>query len=439
MQTQIPDLLEKIRQQFDSAPYPSIALDESPKKNPSLLQIHNLVTPYYLRNQKVVETKGKVILDAGCGTGYKSLILAEANPGAKIVGIDISEQSVNLAKQRLEYHGFDNAEFHVLGVEELPNTNWQFDYINCDELLYLFSDIAEALKAMKTVLKPEGIIRSNLHSSIQRFDYYCAQKVFAMMSLMDSNPEDLEIDIVVDIMKALKDKVTIKERTWKPKYEEDPKETILMNYLFHGDKGYSISDMFDAFRAADLEFISMVNWRKWNLMSLFKEPENLPTFLAMSLPDISVEEELQLFELLHPVNRLLDFWCGHTNTAQSFVPVDEWNDTEWRKSQVYLNPQLQTSKFQEDLISSCREIKPFIISEDLPVIEEPISIDSSMAICLIPLTEKSQSIISLVDRWISLRPLDPLTLEPTNPEQAFYMVQQLLFNLKNLGYVMLES
>ena len=40
-----------------------------------------MVTPYYLRNQKVIETKEKIILDAGCGSGYTSLVLAEANPG----------------------------------------------------------------------------------------------------------------------------------------------------------------------------------------------------------------------------------------------------------------------------------------------------------------------------------------------------------------------
>jgi protein-L-isoaspartate O-methyltransferase len=78
------ELLEKIRQQFDASPYPRVPLDKSPKDNISSPYIHNLVTPYYLRNQKIIEIKGKVILDAGCGTGYKSLVLAEANPGAKI-------------------------------------------------------------------------------------------------------------------------------------------------------------------------------------------------------------------------------------------------------------------------------------------------------------------------------------------------------------------
>jgi 2-polyprenyl-3-methyl-5-hydroxy-6-metoxy-1,4-benzoquinol methylase len=98
------ELIENIRQQFDNTPYPRIPLEESPKDNSELLYLHNLVTAYYFRNRKVINTSGKVILDAGCGTGYKSLVLALANPGAKIVGIDLSEESVKLAEQRLQYH-----------------------------------------------------------------------------------------------------------------------------------------------------------------------------------------------------------------------------------------------------------------------------------------------------------------------------------------------
>ncbi len=440
MQAQASDLLEKIRQQFDSAPYPRIPVDKSPKYKPSSLYIHNLVTSYYLRNQKVIDTKGKIILDAGCGSGYTSLILAEANPGAKIVGIDISEESIKLARQRLEFHGIDNAEFHVLGVEDLPLSDWEFDYINCDELLYLFNDIGKALQAMKAVLKPQGIIRSNLHSSIQRVSYFRAQKIFTMMGLMDENPEDLEMGIVVEIMNALKDTVKLKESTWDSNYEgENGKQRILMNYLFQGDKGYTITDMFNGFRTANLEFISMVNWREWNLESLFKEPDNLPALIAMSLPESSVEEQLQLFELIHPVHRLLDFWCGHPNQGQSFVPVEEWNDCDWEQAKVHLHPQLKTSLFREELIACVTTIKPFVISKHLSLIENVVSIDSSMSVCLIPLLEQPQSMTSLVKHWKQVRPLNPVTLEPTDDKQAFYLVQQLLLMLENLGYVMLEA
>ncbi|MDB9345591.1 class I SAM-dependent methyltransferase [Nodularia spumigena CS-586/05] len=433
------ELLEKIRQQFDSAPYPRIPLEKSPKAQPHLLYIHSLVTSYYLRNQKVIDTKDKVILDAGCGTGYKSLILAGANPGAKIVGVDISAESIKLARQRLEYYEVDNAEFHVLPVEDLPTLDYQFDYINCDEVLYLFPDLTVALQAMKAVLKPDGIIRSNLHSALQRVHFFRAQKVFTMMGLMESNPEDMEMEIVKETMKALKDHVQLKAITWNGDYEgEKGKERILMNYLFQGDKGYTIADMFSALRGSDLEFISMVNWRQWELLDLFQEPDNLPSFLAMSLPDISIEERLQLCELLHPVHRLLDFWCGHPQPAQDILPVAEWTYSDWRVARVHLCPQLKTSKFKEELIACVKEIRPFPISQYLSPTEGIKELEISRASCLIPLLEQPQPMMSVVERWKQLHPVDPITSEPTESEVAFNIVKQLLINLESFGYIMVE-
>ncbi|KAF3886318.1 MULTISPECIES: class I SAM-dependent methyltransferase [Nostocales] len=439
MPSQSSELVEKIRQQFDSAPYPRIPIDKSPKDNPNLLYIHNLVTSYYLRNQKFIESKEKVILDAGCGTGYKSLVLAQANPEAKIVGIDISEESIKLARHRLAYHGYDNAEFYVLPVEDLPKLNYKFDYINCDELLYLFPNPAIALQAMKEVLQPNGIIRSNLHSAIQRVNFFQAQKVFTIMGLMDDNPEEIEIEAVKEIMKSLKENVNLKASTWSSIYEgEDSKESILMNYLFQGDKGYTITDLFTALRAAELEFISMVNWRQWNLIDLFKEPDNLPVVMAMSLPEASVEQQLQIFELLHPIHRLLDFWCGHPDRGESFVPVTEWTVSDWEEAWVYLHPQLVTEKFKEDLIACATDMKVFEMREHLSLAQAPVSIDSSLALVLVPLLNEPQTMSSLVKRWTKVRPIHPVTLEPVKIEEAFQILQKLLTKLESHGYVLLE-
>jgi 2-polyprenyl-3-methyl-5-hydroxy-6-metoxy-1,4-benzoquinol methylase len=431
------ELLEKVRQQFDSAPYPRVPLDKSPKDNPNLLYIHNLVTPYYLRHQKVINTKGKTILDAGCGSGWKSLLLAEANPGAKIVGVDISGESVKLAHQRLQYHGVEDAEFHMMLLEDLPKLGLEFDYINCDDVLYLLPDAVAGLQAMKSVLKQDGIIRANFHSSLQRASYFRAQKLFKYMGLMDNNPGEIEIGIVRETIKALKDNVILKTKTWNPRCEES-EEAILANHLLVGDKGFTIPEFFRCLESANLEFINVVNWLKWDLMELFKEPDNLPAYLAMSLPELSAEEKLHLFELFNPVHRLLDIWCGHPDEASTFLPIEEWTDSDWRIAQAYLHPQLKTPKSREDLVACVTEMKVFPISEHISLIDQLVSIDSSMALCFFPLLERPQSIKSLVERWMQIRPLDPITLKPTDRQQAFEMVKLLLLRLEGLGYIMLE-
>jgi len=208
------------------------------------------------------------------------------------------------------------------------------------------------------------------------------------MGLMDENPEELEIDLVRETMKSLKDQVVLKTITWKPEFETD-EQAVLMNHLFQGDKGYTIQDMFSALSAAELEFVSMVNWRQWDVMALFKEPENLPVFLAMSLPETTVEEQLHLFELLNPVHRLLDFWCGHPNQGQSFVPVTDWTLSDWQEAQVHLLPQLRTPELKEELVRCITQLKPFEISQHLLIPETPVFVDSTVAACLLPLWEES--------------------------------------------------
>ena len=438
MYKQNPELLEKIRQQFKTAPYPRVDLETTPKNNWEALYLHSLVTPYYLRNQKVISTEGKVILDAGCGTGYRSLILALANPGAKIIGIDLSEEAIDLARTRLEYHEIDQTEFQVLSIEEVGQLGQEFDYINVDDVLYLFEDITVGLNALKSVLKPQGILRANLHSELQRTSYFRVQKVFKIMGLMDEVPGELEIEIARDTMRNLKDDVVLKTRAWSLDLEKDD-ERILMNYLFVGDKGYTIPELFTALKKTNLEFISMLNWRHWELTDLFKKPDDLPTFFALSLPETSLEERLHVFELLHPIHRLLDFWCGHTDNSELFTPIAQWTKPDWQQAQVHLHPQLRTPQVKADLLECISRHQPFDISRYIPLpTTVPIFLESDLAACLLPLWDGVQSVSTLVQLWLKLRPLDPITLECVSYEMAASEIKRLLMRLECFLYVLLE-
>jgi len=94
------DNTKSLQEQYDNLPYPQIPIEQSPEEYYDTLFIHDLTTSYYLSQQKIIDTKDKVILDAGCGSGWTSLFLAYANPGAKIIGIDLSPKSVEVAKTR---------------------------------------------------------------------------------------------------------------------------------------------------------------------------------------------------------------------------------------------------------------------------------------------------------------------------------------------------
>ncbi len=436
-----PDLLEKIRQQFDFGPYPRIPVDKSPKGDASLLCTHNLTIPYYLRYQKVVDTQGKVILDAGCGSGYKSLILAEANPGAKIVGVDLSEASVKLAKERLRYHQFENVEFHALRIEDLSTLGMEFDYINCDEVLYLLPDPVAGLTALRSVLKPEGIIRTNLHSSLQRSQFYRAQTLLKCMGLMDSNPEEMEMNLLIEFMQSLKDSVDLKIRTWNPAFEtQDSTEIFLANFFLQGDKGSTIPEMFSYLNEAGLEFVSMLNWRQWGLLDLFKDPDNLPAFLALSLPEVPLQDQLSLYELLNPVHRLLDFWCGHPSMSNhAAAPLSDWQAHEWEQAVIYLNPQLCTAKVKERFTQCLQDQEPldmFTLLNNTAL--GSTFINTPTVALLMTLMEEPKSMPVLCEYWLKLQPLNPITLEPVTVDQAQMTLIKLLTRLETFIYVLME-
>lgn len=431
------DFLEKMRQQFDNAPYPRTPLEEFPK-NPKTLYIHSLVTAYYRRNQKVISSEGKLILDAGCGTGYKSLELAIANPGAKIVGIDLSPTSVDLARKRLQYHNIENAEFHAIALEDLPSLGMQFDYINNDEVLYLLPDPIAGLKAMKSVLKSDGILRTNFHSSLQRTVFLTAQSFFKQLGFMNGGDPEPEIELLRQTMKCMDNRVIAKARVWNDGFETDD-QAVLANFLLDGDKGWTIPEFFAAIRTADLEFISMVNWREWDLRKLFVNLDDLPIQVGLGMAEKSIEEQHHLFELIHPRHRLFDAWCGHIDETRDSAPIEEWTDEQWRNATIHLNPQLKTKEFREDLEFCILQLKAFQISGYLSLGEYPVSIDSLSAGCLLPLLEMPQSTNKIVQRWQQIRPINPVTLEPTPEKEAFELVKQMLMPLEEMGYVMLET
>lgn len=438
--TQQRDQRQPIRPQFDELPYPNVPLEQKPGNHPTYLSTHSCVVPYYLRDHRVIDTHGKWILDAGCGSGFKALALAAANPGAHIVGVDISPKSIELAQQRVEYHGIDHPiEFHCLSLEEVPNLPYTFDYINCDETLYLLPDPAAGLQAMRAVLKPDGIIRANLHSAFQRADCYRVQALFQRLGCLEGERTEAEIALVRQTMGALNNWVITKRRLWNqnPELQTDP-EKVVANFLLRGDKGYTLPQFFKLLREAQLDFISMVNWREWNLQTLFKNIEELPIAIALGLAEMNLEQQLHMFELLHPIHRLLDLYCGHPGQGSDRPPVEDWPHDQWLTATVHLHPQIRTAAFKKFLIESVQNLGMVALDSFFSIDNQPFQLDRTTASCLVPLINAPLKMTSLRDRWLQIHPVNPVNLDPIPTEMAFATMRHVLTRLEAAGYVFIE-
>ncbi|PPT05746.1 3-demethylubiquinone-9 3-methyltransferase [Geitlerinema sp. FC II] len=431
------ELSESVRQQFDRSPYPRYAIEDSPRNDLGLLYQQSIVNSFYKRDGKVIDTKNLTVLDAGCGSGYKALALAVANPGISVVGVDFSKTSVELARHRLKYHNIENAEFHAVPLEDIGNLGIEFDYINCDEVLYLLPDPVAGLQALTSVLKPHGIIRGNFHSQFQRVRYFRAQKLFQMMGLMEEDvSDDMAIALVRDTMNALKDSIDLKQ-AWS--MVKDDEERLLANYLLREDRGYTIPQLFDILDRVGLEFISMTNWRQWDVMDLFENPEDLPAFLGISLPETSISERLHLYELIHPIHRLLDFWCGYPDAGQTTVPISERTPEQWKSTRVYLHPLLRLTPLKADMTASAASFRGLVLNRYLPIPgASSFVLDTTSVTLLLPLFERDRSFTELVAWWQAIYPVDLVTRQPITEKQAWGVVCSILTTLEHFGSVMLE-
>jgi hypothetical protein len=161
---------------------------------------------------------------------------------------------------------------------------------------------------------------------------------------------------------------------------------------------------------------------------------------ALMLPELSVEQKLSLFELLHPTHRLLDFWCGHPGQATPAHPIADWSMSDWQRAQVSLHPQLRATKIRNALTNSILKHEFFEFSRYITnPTRKPVVLESTIAADLLPLWEGSQSLSALVERSLSIRPCNPITLQPRTPEQAWQELQELLTHLEVFLYVLLET
>lgn len=117
-----------------------------------LNKVYDRLTSYIKKEQKV--------LDLGCGTG--ALTLRAAQKGAKVKGIDINPQMLEIAQKRvIKKNLIQNIELCEMGVAELGSEESEsyevvmsglcFSELSEDELIY-------TLKEIKRILKPEGLL-----------------------------------------------------------------------------------------------------------------------------------------------------------------------------------------------------------------------------------------------------------------------------------------
>ena len=98
--------------------------------------------------------KGKRMLDLGCGYGWHSIYAME-NGASSVVGIDISQHMLKVAKEKTH---FSEVEYICGAIEDMDFKEESFDIVLSSLAFHYIKDYKELIEKINKVLKPNGIL-----------------------------------------------------------------------------------------------------------------------------------------------------------------------------------------------------------------------------------------------------------------------------------------
>ena len=112
---------------------------------------------------------GDIVLDLACGTGVVTKkISSKIGTSGKVVGIDISPGSIEIAKK---WNTKKNVKFVVADVEKMKFVE-EFDAVTCQYGLMFFPNVQLVLRKVRKFLKKGGRITVAVHGSKRTAPYF---------------------------------------------------------------------------------------------------------------------------------------------------------------------------------------------------------------------------------------------------------------------------
>lgn len=189
------------------------------------------------------------ILVAGCGT-WQAAKYACCRPDASVVGIDVSATSLDHTEQLRTRYDLTNLELRQLPVENAVELGRRFDLIVCTGVLHHLADPDTGLRALASVLKPDGAIYLMVYAPYGRAGIYMAQDYCRQLGIGTSRKE---IEDLVEVVKSMPPNhpLAVVLRSARDAAKTDALADALLNPR---DQSYSVRQFFDLIARSDLMF-----------------------------------------------------------------------------------------------------------------------------------------------------------------------------------------
>ncbi len=238
--------MDPIRAQYESLPYPTRdPADEANRLitgSPSHLDEIN----HYVFGGQLDFAAPFHALVAGGGTGDATIMLAQQMadrdmPG-RVVYLDLSTASREIAEARAKVRGLTNIEFHTGSLLEAGEiAPGPFDYIDCCGVLHHLPDPDAGLAGLTPLLRDGGGMGIMVYGTLGRTGVYPMQDV--LRSLVAGEATEKQISLTRDLLE------TLPETNWLKRNDQlrslDPGDDAgLYDLLLHAeDRAYTVPEI----------------------------------------------------------------------------------------------------------------------------------------------------------------------------------------------------
>ena len=256
------------------------------------------------------------ILDAGCGTGVSTDYLCHLNPGAAVLGIDISDGALAVARERLDRSGaadqVDSLRQEQRSLLDL-NGEGPFDYINSVGVLHHLDQPEAGLRALSDLIAPDGLIHLFLYADAGRWEIHRTQRALSLLGA-GNGAEGLQLGR--DLFTTLPETNRLRrhhEQRWAVDCAADANFADM--YLHPQETSYNLVRLFDLIESVGLHFAGFSNPQIWNPARL------LSGELLQRAKELSCRDQWSLVEQLDPDISHFEFFL-----SPQPIPPHSWDD-----------------------------------------------------------------------------------------------------------------
>jgi len=173
----------------------------------------------------------------------------------KLLGIDLSNSSINICKERIGKYNLDNIELIEMSLLDLdPNTHGKFDLIISIGVLHHLENPVDGLNILKNLLEDDGFMSIMVYGKYGRTGIYQMQD---LMKKINYNINDYpnKINNFKNIYKQLPQNNWFKKGEHLISDYNESDEGIVDSILHCQDRCYSIPELFNWINKCDLNII----------------------------------------------------------------------------------------------------------------------------------------------------------------------------------------